>query len=271
MKKTATRVLAALVVAGVLGAGVATATAASAANGIEGEATASLDFTVAGQVQVSVYTRNLSEVAAYGAAVVNDPDGIPHPFGSRLYEAGEVWVYETTLMGYTCDDLGGASAVAVGFAAEPQTEPDWTSGLVSYPDPRITVIGCPDATPTPTASVTPTPTVNPGAAPPEPTADPEATPTPTPTPTSLVTATPNPQSETPTPTETETETVGSGAAVPPATGSAPGTPASSATRALAATGTDFAWLSLTAAVSALALGVGGHMVYASRRRGRARG
>lgn len=223
-------------------------TAASAANGIEGSTTTILDFTVAGQVTVTVDTTNLSEVPAWGAAVVQAPNGDLHRFGPKLYAAGEDWDYTTTLLGYSCDDLSLTSAAAFGFAEADDAEPSWTSGQVAYPDPRVTVLGCPATTePTPDPE---TPTVTPS--------EQAATPTPTTTPLaeSSPTATPAPLANSvATPTAT-TAAVSATAA------------ASEDASALAATGTSMWWVPFAAIAGLLALAVGGHAVAVSRRRDR---
>lgn len=133
------------VMVGILGAGGVAGAAAAEVEEIVGEGTVTLDFgSTPGSVEVDVWTRNLSAVPAYGVAVITDTDGSVYDFGPRLYAPGEEWTYSKTLPGYTCADLGNASGVAFGFAdTEDLTDPDWTSGVVTYPDPRITVIGCP--------------------------------------------------------------------------------------------------------------------------------
>lgn len=159
---------AAAVVAGALLA-FGTAGAASAADpAIIGEGHVTLDFSVTpGSVAVDVWTKNLSEVEAWGRAVVIDVDGTPYPFGPKLFAPGEEFIYAITLDGYTCDDLGDASAFAFGFATENSVEPDWSSGEVRYPDERITVVGCDTPTPPVTPPVTPgTPTGGTNALPP---------------------------------------------------------------------------------------------------------
>jgi hypothetical protein len=126
---------------------------------IEGSATVVLDFTTAGEVGVEVTTQNLSTVSAYGGAVILAPDGTRYDFGPKFYTPGEVWVYSKVLSGYDCDDLTEVSAAAFGFANLNDDSPEWTSGVVTYPDSRVTVIGCDDPAPPPTdtdTDVTPT-------------------------------------------------------------------------------------------------------------------
>lgn len=129
---------------------------------ITGETTVTLDVTTSGQVSVTVWARNDSAVPAYGAAVVEAPDGSVTRFGPRLFAPGEEWVYETTLTGYGCADVGRATAAAFGWE-QLGTAPDWTSGVVRTPDPRVTVLGCDTPPPTPTPTATPTATVTPSA------------------------------------------------------------------------------------------------------------
>lgn len=235
-------------------------TAASAANGIEGSTTTILDFTVAGQVTVTVDTTNLSEVPAWGAAVVQAPNGALHRFGPKLYAAGEDWDYTTTLLGYSCDDLSLTSAAAFGFAEADDAEPSWTSGQVAYPDPRVTVLGCPVATTEPTPepeTPTPSPTVTPS----------EQAATPTPTPTTPTTPT-TPLAES-SPTATPAPLANS-VATPTATTAAVSASAAASEdpSALAATGTSMWWVPFAAIAGLLALAVGGHAVAVSRRRDR---
>ncbi|MEU1971917.1 hypothetical protein ABZ477_09685 [Microbacterium sp. NPDC019599] len=149
MKKHALGLAATAVVAGLV-MSVGVAGAANAADEIIGQGSVTLDFSsTPGSVEVDVWTKNLSTVEAWGSAVVQDAGGTLYPFGPRLYAPGEEWTFSQTLAGYTCADLGGASAVAFGFGAQDAVEAAWSSGLVRYPDPRVTVIGCP--TPNPTA------------------------------------------------------------------------------------------------------------------------
>lgn len=124
---------------------------AFAATGIVGSATVVLDFSTAGEVDVEVTTQNLSGVPAYGAAYVKAPDGERYSWGPRLYGPNEVWVYTKVLTGYTCDDLTSVAAAAFGFEDLSDEIPEWTSGVVRYPDSRVTVIGC-DVPPSPEPS-----------------------------------------------------------------------------------------------------------------------
>lgn len=120
---------------------------AVAAEEIVGSATVVLDFSVAGEVNVDVNTQNLSGVTAYGAAYVDAPDGQRYTWGPREYAPGETWTYSKLLTGYTCDDLYSVSAAAFGFADLEDPTPDWSTGVVTYPNERVTVIGC-DTPPT---------------------------------------------------------------------------------------------------------------------------
>lgn len=168
---------AAAVVVGLLTAVGAAGAAAAADEPIVGEGHVTLDFSVApGSVAVQVWTKNLSEVEAWGRAIVFDVDGTAYPFGARHYAPGEEYVFTRTLAGYTCEDLGSASAVAYGFSDSEGVVPDWTSGTVRYPDARITVVGCDPAAPNPTDGGE---------------TDPEPTDTTTPTTTTPTTTTPS--------------------------------------------------------------------------------
>lgn len=118
----------------------------AATSEIVGSATVVLDFSTVGEVDVEITTQNLSGVPAYGAAYVAAPDGQRYAWGPRLYAAGEVWVYTKLLTGYTCDDLTAVSAAAFGFADLADESPEWTTGVVRYPDARVTVIGCDTST-----------------------------------------------------------------------------------------------------------------------------
>lgn len=152
MKKhvRATTLATAAVVAGIITAVATAGVAAAADEEIIGQGSVTIDFTgTPGSVEVAVWTKNLSAVPAWGRAVVRDRDGAFYDFGPRLYAAGEEWTYTKTLAGYTCADLGSVNGIAFGFADEGGVEPEWTSGVVAYPDPRITVIGC-DVEPNPT-------------------------------------------------------------------------------------------------------------------------
>jgi hypothetical protein len=222
-----------------LGGGALAAVAASAeSNAVVGEASVVLDFTTPGEVDISVYTRNLSSVPAWGSATVTAPGGEVYSWGPSRYEPGEVRTYDATVTGHTCDDFHDASAIAYGYASPDDAEPSWTTGLVTYPSPLITFIGC-AITPAPTPTPTPTPTATP-------TPTPTQTATPTPTPTATATATPTP---------TQTATPVPSAATTPA--------AAAADDALAATGAAVGW-TVAATVAAVAAITGG--IALSRRR-----
>lgn len=133
-----------------LGGGALAAVAASAeSNAVLGEARVVIEFTSPDVADISVYTRNLSSVPAWGSARVIGPDGNLYTWGPSRYEPGEVRTYDATVNGHTCDDFHDASAIAYGYASPDDAEPSWTTGLVTYPSPLITVIGC-AVTPTPT-------------------------------------------------------------------------------------------------------------------------
>ncbi|MDY0910398.1 LPXTG cell wall anchor domain-containing protein [Microbacterium sp. CFBP9034] len=221
--------------------GLVAAPAFAEGEAITGSATVTLDFSVAGQIDVTVTGHNTSAVPAYGSAVISAPDGAAYLFGPRLYQAGEIWTYEKTLLGYSCADLGRTTAIAYGASTTTLAVPEWTSGVVSHPDPRVIVIGCVTATPTPVTQ-TPTPTV------------PPAPPTPT------VTVTPAPAAETPTPSTSATPapaavvgSEGTGSADPLANGELP------------ATGSETEWL-FALGVGALIAVMAGSMIVMSRRR-----
>ncbi|WP_163617002.1 hypothetical protein [Microbacterium sp. B35-30] len=239
-------ILAAAITLGLGGGALAVVHAASAeTSAVIGEASVVLDFTTPGEVDISVYTRNLSSVPAWGAARVTAPGGEVYTWGPSRYEPGEVRNYDATVYGHTCDEFHDASAIAYGYATPDDAEPSWTTGLIAYPSPLITVIGC-DVTPTPTPTPNPTATVTP--------VTPGATPTPTPT-TSTPGATPTPtQTATPTPTPTTPVSTGSATPVP----SAAATPTSAAADgALAATGAAVGWTvaATLAAVAAITVGI----------------
>ncbi|WP_349426410.1 hypothetical protein [Microbacterium sp. LWS13-1.2] len=232
--------MAAAITLGLGGGALAAVHAASAdTSAVIGEASVVLDFTTPGEVDISVYTRNLSSVPAWGAATVNGPDGEVYTWGPSRYEPGEVRTYDATVTGHTCDDLHNTSAVAYGYASPDDAETSWTTGLVTYPSPLVTVIGCavtPTPTPTPTPTATPTPT-------------PTQTATPTPTPTATATPTPT----TPVPTASATPV--------PSTATTPASAA--ADDDLAATGAAVGW-TVAATVAAVAAITGG--IVLSRRR-----
>ncbi|TDN90851.1 hypothetical protein [Microbacterium sp. BK668] len=138
------------VVVGLLSAVGATGAASAADETISGEGRVTLDFSVTpGSVSVEVWTHSLSTVPAYGAAIVQDVDGQRYSYGPELYQPDEEKTYYRVLAGRTCADLGGgAIAFAFGFGSLEATAPDWIGEPLSYPDPRITVVGC-DAPPPP--------------------------------------------------------------------------------------------------------------------------
>ncbi|HEX5859805.1 MAG TPA: hypothetical protein VFY91_16990 [Microbacterium sp.] len=121
-----------------------------------------LAFSAPDTVSISIVTKNASAVDAIGMAVITGPDGARYPFGPRTYAAGEVWTYDKVLTGYTCGDLEGTTGVAIGFALGDDGEPDWTSGTVRSPDPRVTVTGCDPSPPPPVDPETPVTPGSPG-------------------------------------------------------------------------------------------------------------
>ena len=155
-------ILAAAITLG-LGGGTLAAVAASAeSNAIVGEAHVVIEFTSPEVAEISVYTRNASSIPAWGSARINGPDGRLYSFGPSRYEPGETRTYDVTVTGHPCADLHSTSAIAYGYAARGDTEPAWTTGLVTYPSPLVTVIGC-GTTPTPTPTQTATPAPSPTA------------------------------------------------------------------------------------------------------------
>lgn len=172
-------IVATAIALGLGGGALVAAQAASADSPVLGEASVVLDFTTPGEVHISVYTRNASSIPAWGAARVTTPEGIEYSWGPSRYEPGEVRTYDVTEGGRTCADLDDASAVAYGYAAASDVVPSWTTGIVTYPSPLVTVIGCdPTPTPSPTPTVQPTP-LTPA---PEASATPSGTPNPDTTP-----------------------------------------------------------------------------------------
>ncbi|MFH8251610.1 hypothetical protein ACH3VR_14675 [Microbacterium sp. B2969] len=153
MKKNvrARSLAAAAVVAGVVSVFAAGGAAVAADGEISGEGHVTLNFsTTPGSVDVTVWTHSLSTVDAWGVVVIRDVDGQNHTYGPELYAPDQEKTYVRSLPGYTCSDLGrGAVAVAFGFGSLEATAPDWTGEPLSYPDPRITVIGCTES-PNPT-------------------------------------------------------------------------------------------------------------------------
>ncbi|MFF2487726.1 hypothetical protein ACFVSU_15085 [Microbacterium sp. NPDC058062] len=180
-KRRRVGLLATAVAIGLASTAFAAAQAATADSPVLGEASVVLDFTTAGEVHISVHTRNASSIPAWGAARVTTPEGIEYSWGPSRYEPGEVRNYDVTESGRTCADLPDASAVAYGYAAASDTVPSWTTGIVTYPSPLVTVIGC-DPTPTPTPTSTPTVQPTPLSPAPEATATPSGTPNPDTTP-----------------------------------------------------------------------------------------
>ena len=212
--------------------------------GIFGATDITLDFTNPKMLVVEITTTNLSDGPAWGTAYVVIPSGARYDFGPSRYAAGETRTFAAALPGHPCADANLMNAAAFGFADRSDTTPEWTSGVVRYPDPRVTVIGChlsPTPTPTPTPTLTPTPRITPAPTP---------TFTPTPTPTATTTPTPTP---TPTPTATTTPTP---AVVPSGT-----TP----TGALAQTGTALGATLLITAMGFLAVAAGLFVRGRSRR------
>lgn len=169
---------------------------------ITGDVRVTLDFTTPNETEVSVWAQNTSAVTAYGRAEVSR-NGDTAYFSEKRFAPGEIWTWEKTFRGYDCSDLITVSAEAFGSETR-RGSADWTSGLLTAADPRVTVIGCDTPTPTPTptptvaptATPTPTPTVAPTAQPTtaptaQPTAAPTAAPTATPSPTATATAAPS--------------------------------------------------------------------------------
>ena len=158
--------------------------------GIFGYTDITLDFTNPKNLVVEITTTNLSDGPAWGTAYVVIPSGARYDFGPSRYAAGETRTFAAALPGHPCADAKLMSAAAFGYADGSDATPEWTSGVVRYPDPRVTVTGChptptPTLTPTTRNTPTPTPTITP-----TPTAT--ITPTPTPTPTPTLTPTPTP-------------------------------------------------------------------------------
>ncbi|WP_270354101.1 LPXTG cell wall anchor domain-containing protein [Microbacterium testaceum] len=210
---------------------------------ITGETEVTLDFTTAGQVEVKVWAQNTSSVPAYGTAVIKAPDGAVEDYGPRLFQPGEIWTWTKTLKGYDCDDVAETAAATFGFE-KLGTAPDWTSGVLTAPDPRVSVIGCdpsptPSPTPLPSGTTSPTPTPTPSAS---------TGPTGTPTPTATVTPTATPR--------------------PTASATATAVPASTTTKggALAATGVETDAVLPLGIGAASALLIGAVLLVARRRR-----
>lgn len=236
-----TRFLAAAAAAVAIGAGAALAAPAFAADEpITGTATVTLDFTVSGQVKVSVNAQNTSAVPVYGSAEIIAPDGTTNRFGPRLFAAGETWLYAKTLVGFSCADLGRTKAIANGAATRTGV-PEWTSGTVVHPDARVTVIGCATTSPTPVLQ-TPTPTVT-------------VTPT----------VTPAPAAETPSASGAPTPAVVDTPTDPADPAASPSSPAALATGELPATGAETDGLIALGAGAVIAL-LAGAMIMLTRRR-----
>jgi hypothetical protein len=240
---------AAIGLASALAGGLLLATPALAADdSVLGSTSFVLDFRTPGQLGLEVTTQNLSPVSAYGTMSIQIPSGERYDYGPQLYSPGETLTFSVTLPGHPCSDLTLMSAVAYGFTDLSDSTPEWTSGVMRYPDPRATVIGCP--TPTPTPTITPTPTPTPTITP-TPTPTPTITPTPTPTPTITPTPTPTP-TITPIPTPTTTIT-------PAPTGTSTSTAAPSAAGgggSLAQTGTAVGATLVIAAMGLFAVAAG---------------
>ena len=140
----------AAVVVGLIAATATGGPAAAAGEEIVGQGSVTLDFAAApGSVVVSIWTQNLSTVEAWGTALITDRDSVVYPFGPRHYDPGEVWTDTETLPDYACSDLGSVTGISFGFSTDQLAAPEWTSGPITYPDPRITVIGCDPAPPPP--------------------------------------------------------------------------------------------------------------------------
>lgn len=162
MNKARSVLAAAAITATIGGGALIAAPAFAATDDVRGEATITLDFSVEGETDVQVYTKNLSSVPAYGWATGLGPDGDTYDWGPHFYQPGDEWTFQITKYGYTCDDLEYVSATVYGSRTL-GGDVEWTSGLVTYPDPRIIVIGCDTPTPntpteTPTATPSPSPT-----------------------------------------------------------------------------------------------------------------
>jgi len=165
--------LAAVAVAGsVLLALAGGASATAAEPEITGETSVTLAFSAPDTVRVSVITTNTSAVEAFGSASITGPDGRVYTFGPKSYDAGETWSYDKVLTGFTCADLGRVSGAAAGTDLPGDTAPDWTSGTVRSPDPRLTITGCDPAPPPP--PVDPETPVDPAPVDPQTPAEPEA-------------------------------------------------------------------------------------------------
>ena len=101
-----------------------------------------LDFTDPASLGVVVTTQNLSERPAYGSGVVRIPSGRSISFGPRLYAPGETLTHSEAAAGHPCEDLHAMSISVYGVHDLSDEHPAWSSGVIEFPDPRITVIGC---------------------------------------------------------------------------------------------------------------------------------
>ncbi|WJL94749.1 hypothetical protein QSU92_12320 [Microbacterium sp. ET2] len=237
--KRSTRALIGTAIVGTLATGAIAGTAVAAAgDGITAEVSAVLEWTGETTIRATVTGTNTSAVPIYGFAELYGPDGRTYKSDVEYVEPGETETWTTIVQGHPCEDLERTSAQAWASDASNPGEIDWTSGMVTYPDPRVTVIGC-DVPPTPTPTPTPTPPVTP-----EPTPTPTVTPEPTPTPTTTPTVTPEP--------------------TPSASASPTPVPAGSDTPPLAATGMAIG-TTLSIAVLAGGLIVGGTLLVRSRK------
>ncbi|MCJ1708639.1 hypothetical protein [Microbacterium sp. VKM Ac-2923] len=259
MKKT-TKIWAAGATALALAVGAGISVPAAYAADITGDVRVTLDFTTPNEVDVAVWAKNTSAVTAYGSATVAQTNGWVETFSEKRFAPGETWTWSASFDGYDCSDLNTTAGVAFGSSSR-GGDPEWTSGVITAWDSRVTVIGCdlpPTPTPTPTASPTATPTASPTATP---TASPTATPTATPT--ASPTATPT-ASPTATPTATPT-------AAPTATATATAVPvpannAQSGKGSLATTGMSGAALLPIALIAAGVLAIGAVILLVRRRR-----
>ena len=110
--------------------------------GIFGYTDITLDFTNPKNLVVEITTTNLSDGPAWGTAYVVIPSGARYDFGPSRYAAGETRTFAAALPGHPCADAKLMSAAAFGYADGSDATPEWTSGVVRYPDPRVTVTGC---------------------------------------------------------------------------------------------------------------------------------
>ncbi|KSU53671.1 LPXTG cell wall anchor domain-containing protein [Microbacterium enclense] len=259
MKKT-TKFWAAGATALALAVGAGISVPAAHAADITGDVRVTLDFTTPNEVDVAVWAQNTSAVTAYGSATVAQTNGWVETFSEKRFAPGETWTWSASFDGYDCSDLDTTAGVAFGSSSR-GGDPEWTSGVITAWDSRVTVIGC-DLPPTPTPTPTVAPTATPTAAP---TATPTAQPTITPTPTTAPTGGPTP---TATPTATSTPTVAP-SATPTATATAVPVPAGNSQAgkgSLANTGMSGAALLPIALIAAGALAAGAVILLLRRRR-----